>query len=101
MDLKRFLIVPVLSSAARMPLPGATSAWAVAARSGAPACIASISSSLLVLVRSSGRFGHLARRGAGGTPWEPGERLVRLILRSRACAGHAKDGLTATDIPVD
>src|SRR6266545_6382939 len=33
MDLKRFSIVPELSSAARMPLPGATSALAVAARS--------------------------------------------------------------------
>src|SRR3954467_291624 len=30
MESKRFLIVPLLSSAARMPLPGATNAWAVA-----------------------------------------------------------------------
>ena len=32
-DLKRLAIVPLLSSAARMPLPGATSAVAVAASS--------------------------------------------------------------------
>ncbi len=32
-DLKRFSIVPVDSSAARMPLPGATMAWATLASS--------------------------------------------------------------------
>src|SRR5215207_4255272 len=35
MDLKRLAMVPLLSSAARMPLPGATSAVAVAASSSA------------------------------------------------------------------
>src|SRR5215218_7921661 len=35
MDLKRLAMVPLLSSAARMPLPGATSALAVAASSSA------------------------------------------------------------------
>ena len=34
-EAKRFVIVPVLSSAARMPFPGATSAHAVACRSEA------------------------------------------------------------------
>jgi hypothetical protein len=35
MESNRFLIVPLLSSAARIPLPGATSAFAVTASSSA------------------------------------------------------------------
>src|SRR5438093_13595521 len=67
---KRFLIVPVLSSAARMPLPGATRARAVLSRSLIPARV-------YAQVRA-----HL------------GPRVVALedfrLLRDRPFAGHGR-----------
>src|ERR1700693_1604732 len=82
----RFLMVPVDSSAARMPLPGATMAVAILFNASRSIALSSLVASLAALGR--GRLPHGRRRALDPQDLDPRQCLAFHPLQERPAGGR-------------